>query len=49
MGAPVAAFCRISDKAIRSREPVAQPDALIIQDSTLLHHVAVFDGLPASG
>jgi pyruvate ferredoxin oxidoreductase gamma subunit len=49
MGAPVTAFCRISDKAIRSREPVAQPDALIIQDSTLLHHVPVFDGLPASG
>lgn len=49
MGAPVTAFCRISDKPIRSREPVAQPDALIIQDSTLLHHVPVFDGLPASG
>ena len=49
MGAPVTAFCRIHDKAIRSREPVAQPDALIIQDPTLLHHVPVFDGLPASG
>lgn len=49
MGAPVTAFCRISDKPIRSREPVAQPDALIIQDSTLLHHVAVFEGLPDSG
>lgn len=49
MGAPVTAFCRISDKPIRSREPVAEPDALIIQDSTLLHHVAVFDGLPDSG
>jgi pyruvate ferredoxin oxidoreductase gamma subunit len=49
MGAPVTAFCRISDRPIRSREPVAQPDAVIIQDSTLLHHVAVFDGLPDSG
>lgn len=49
MGAPVTAFCRISDKPIRSRAPVAQPDALIIQDSTLLHHVPVFDGLPDFG
>jgi pyruvate ferredoxin oxidoreductase gamma subunit len=49
MGAPVTAFCRISDKPIRSREPVAQPDALIIQDPTLLHHVPVFGGLPDSG
>ncbi|MBV8072060.1 MAG: 2-oxoacid:acceptor oxidoreductase family protein [Acidobacteriaceae bacterium] len=49
MGAPVTAFCRISDKPIRSREPVAEPSALIIQDSTLLHHVPVFAGLPAHG
>lgn len=49
MGAPVTAFCRIGDKPIRSREPVAQPDALIIQDATLLHHVPVFDGLPDTG
>ena len=49
MGAPVTAFCRISDKPIRSREPVARPDALIIQDPTLLRHVPVFDGLPNSG
>lgn len=49
MGAPVIAFCRISDKPIRSREPVAQPDALIIQDPTLLHHVSVFDGLRDAG
>jgi len=30
-GAPVVAFCRIDDKEIRLREPVMQPDALIIQ------------------
>ena len=29
-GAPVVAFCRIDDKEIRSREPIMQPDALII-------------------
>ena len=32
MGAPVMAFCRIDDKEIRLREPVLDPDALIIQD-----------------
>jgi pyruvate ferredoxin oxidoreductase gamma subunit len=45
MGAPVMAFCRISDRPIRLREPVAQPDALIIQDPTLLHQASLFDGL----
>jgi pyruvate ferredoxin oxidoreductase gamma subunit len=49
MGAPVTAFCRIDDKQIRLREPVVAPDALIIQDATLLHRVPVFDGLTASG
>jgi len=43
-GAPVMAFCRIDDKEIRSREPVMRPDALIIQDATLLHQVSVFEG-----
>ena len=45
MGAPVMAFCRIDDKEIRLREPVMQPDALIIQDPTLLHQVDLFSGL----
>jgi len=49
MGAPVTAFCRIDDKAIRSREPIVAPDAVIIQDPTLLHGVPVFDGLSKSG
>ena len=44
-GAPVVAFCRIADRAIRTREPVAEPDALIVQDPTLLHQVDVFGGL----
>ena len=44
-GAPVVAFCRIDDKEIRLREPVMEPDALIIQDPTLLHQVDVFAGL----
>ncbi len=49
MGAPVMAFCRIDDKEIRLREPVLAPDALIIQDQTLLHQVDLFSGLPARG
>ena len=48
-GAPVVAFCRIDDKPIRSREPIAEPDALIIQDPTLLHQVDVFSGLVRDG
>ena len=44
-GAPVVAFCRIDDKEIRLREPIMEPDALIIQDPTLLHQVDVFSGL----
>lgn len=48
-GAPVVAFCRISDIAIRVREPVMTPDALIVQDETLLHQVDVFSGLSPTG
>ena len=43
------AFCRIDDKAIRLREPVLEPDALIVQDPTLLHQVDVFAGLHPDG
>ena len=49
MGAPVMAFCRIDDRPIRLREPVMNPDALIIQDPTLLHQVDLFQGLAPSG
>lgn len=49
MGAPVMAFCRIDDSEIRLREPVMAPDALIIQDPTLLHQVDLFNGLQAGG
>lgn len=48
-GAPVVAFCRIDDKAIRAHDPVTAPDAVIVQDPTLLHLVPVFDGLAAEG
>lgn len=48
-GAPVVSFCRIDDRAIRLREPIADPDALIVQDPTLLHQVNLFGGLRADG
>ena len=43
-GAPVVSFCRIDDTPIRAREPIAEPDGLIVQDPTLLHQVDVFGG-----
>ncbi len=49
MGAPVVSYCRIDDREIRTREPVMQPDAVIIQDVTLLHQVDLFSGLSAEG
>jgi pyruvate ferredoxin oxidoreductase gamma subunit len=48
-GAPVVAFCRIDSRPIRLREPILEPDALIIQDPTLLHQVDVFGGLARDG
>ncbi len=49
MGAPVMSFCRIDDKPIRTHEPVTDPDALLIQDVTLLHQADLFAGLKADG
>ena len=44
-GAPVVSFCRIDSKPIRLREPIVEPDALIVQDPTLLHQADVFAGV----
>ncbi|MCW8884940.1 MAG: 2-oxoacid:acceptor oxidoreductase family protein [Motiliproteus sp.] len=49
MGAPVVAFCRIDSKEIRLREPVLEPDALLVQDPSLFHSIDVFAGLKADG
>ena len=48
-GAPVVAFCRISDKEIRVREPIESPDALIVQDPTLFRALDVTEGLKPGG
>ncbi len=47
-GAPVVAYCRLDDREIRLREPILQPDAILIQDPTLLNQVDVFGGLSAT-
>jgi pyruvate ferredoxin oxidoreductase gamma subunit len=48
-GAPVVSYCRIDDRAIRSHDPVEQPDAVVVQDPTLLHVPGVLDGLAHDG
>ena len=48
-GAPVVAFCRIDDNEIRLREPILEPDVLIVQDPTLLLQVDIFQGLKPEG
>ncbi|GIW77515.1 MAG: pyruvate ferredoxin oxidoreductase subunit gamma [Phycisphaerae bacterium] len=45
MGAPVAAFCRIHSEPIRLREPVVYPDALIVQDASLVRNPDLLAGL----
>ena len=49
MGAPVVSFCRIDTKEIRLREPIAVPDALIVQDVTLFKAIDVLQGLKQTG
>ena len=49
MGAPVTAFVRIDNREIELREPVLDPNFLIIQDPTLFRGVDVFAGLKDDG
>ena len=44
-GAPVVAYCRLSERDIRTREPVVAPDCVIVIDPTLVHQVDLFAGL----
>lgn len=48
-GAPVMAFCRISDGPIRIRSQIYEPDYVIVQDPTLLETVDVLAGLKHDG
>jgi pyruvate ferredoxin oxidoreductase gamma subunit len=48
-GAPVVAYCRIHTAVIRAHDPITEPDAVIVQDPTLLHLVPVLAGITAEG
>ncbi|SDM56773.1 2-oxoacid:acceptor oxidoreductase family protein [Actinomyces ruminicola] len=48
-GAPVVSYCRIDTSPIRTHEPVLTPDAVIVQDPTLLGAIDVFAGLRPGG
>ncbi len=48
-GAPVMAFSRISDKPIRRRYQVYNPDYVVVLDNTLLEAVDVLSGLKSVG
>jgi pyruvate ferredoxin oxidoreductase gamma subunit len=48
-GAPVMAFTRISDKPIKKRYQVYNPDYVIVLDETLLEAVDVLSGLKEEG
>ncbi|AEH61846.1 pyruvate/ketoisovalerate oxidoreductase, gamma subunit [Methanosalsum zhilinae DSM 4017] len=48
-GAPVQAFTRLSDRPIRLRSQVYQPDYVIVQDPTLIEVVDVANGIKDNG
>ncbi|MFU8806464.1 MAG: 2-oxoacid:acceptor oxidoreductase family protein, partial [Bradymonadaceae bacterium] len=48
-GAPVMAYNRIDDAAIRRRNSVTRPDVVVVLDPTLLDDVDVTRGLPSEG
>jgi pyruvate ferredoxin oxidoreductase gamma subunit len=48
-GAPVVAYCRISDGKIRIRSKIYKPDVVIVLDPSLMRLVDVEDGLKPDG
>jgi pyruvate ferredoxin oxidoreductase gamma subunit len=48
-GAPVVAFCRISDKPIRIRANIYEPDIVVVLDASLLKIVKIDAGLKPNG
>ena len=48
-GAPVTAFVRISDRPIRLRQQVYEPDFLIVQDVGLIYSANILEGLKPGG
>jgi len=48
-GAPVVAFCRISDEPIRVRANILNPDYVLVLDPSILRIVNVTEGLKENG
>ena len=48
-GAPVVAFCRISDEQIKVRAVIAHPDIVLVLDPSILRLVDVGNGLKPEG
>lgn len=48
-GAPVTAFARMSDRPIRIRSQIYEPDYVIVQDASLLSSVDVAGGMKEDG
>ena len=48
-GKPIMAFCRLSDRPIRLRSRVNEPDYVILQDATILNELDVTEGLKDEG
>ena len=48
-GAPVMAYARVSDKKIRVRTRIYQPDAVVLMDPTLVSNPSVIQGLKSGG
>jgi len=48
-GAPVVAFCRISDQPIKIRANIYEPDIVVVLDASLLTIVKVASGLKPEG
>ncbi len=44
-GAPVKAFCRISEKPITTRSQIYNPDIVIVLDQSLMHLPDIADGI----
>ncbi|MBT4277598.1 pyruvate ferredoxin oxidoreductase subunit gamma [Candidatus Falkowbacteria bacterium] len=44
-GAPIEAYARISDKPIKLRSQIYEPDIIVVQDDSLLSVVDVFKGI----
>lgn len=48
-GKPILAFCRLSERPIRIRSRISDPDYVIVQDSTILDELDVTEGVKNDG